>query len=218
MDTCYFGRGLGVMIFRDHLSKENIYWKYVKHETINDYLEGLGAIRQAGCNILAAVCDGKKGLMQSIKDMPVQMCQFHQVAIVTRYLTRKPQLPAAIELKRITTLLVRTDKESFIGILNEWKNKWKQFLKEKTINIQTGKWQYTHRRLRSAVRSLAMNLPYLFTWYDNPALNIPNTTNSLEGIISDLKKKVFIHNGLKLHRKQKLINQILAKNQQRIVH
>ena len=92
------------------------------------------------------------------------------------------------------------------------------FLKEKTSNVQTRKWQYKHRKLRSAIRSLTVNLPYLFTSYDNPKMEIPNTNNSVEGVISNLKKKIAPYNGLKLNRKMKIINQILAKNQQRNVH
>ena len=49
------------------------------------------------------------------KDIPVQMCNFHQVAIVRRYLTKKPKMQASKELWEHTLLLVHTDKESFEG-------------------------------------------------------------------------------------------------------
>ena len=41
------------------------------------------------------------------------MCNFHQVAIVRRYITKKPKLEANKALKWITELLVQTDKETF---------------------------------------------------------------------------------------------------------
>ena len=106
--------------------------------------------------------------------------------------------------------MTQTDKESFSGMLNEWYQKWENFLKAKTINEQTRKWSYTHKRLRSAYRSLKSNLPYLFTWYDYPELNIPNTTNSLEGFFSSLKIKLQVHAGLKIKRKLKFINEFLT--------
>ena len=133
----------------------------------------------------------------------------YQIAIVTRYITKKPRLQAGVELRELILLLTKTDKESFIGGLNEWNKKWKDFLKEKTINPDTDKWHYTHRGLKSAYRSLNTNLPYLFTWYDYPELNMPNTTNSLEGTFSNLKTKLRVHSGLKEHRKKKVINEIL---------
>jgi len=70
-------------------------------------------------------------------------------------------------------------------------------LKEKTVNPETNKWFYTHKRLRSVYRSLKTNLPYLFTYQKYPELNIPNTTNSLDGTFSNFKSLPRIHRGLK---------------------
>ena len=58
--------------------------------------------------------------------------------------------------------------------------------------------------------SLKNNLPYLFTYQDYPALQIPNTTNSLEGSFAQLKELVVIHRGLNKSLKRKMINEILA--------
>ena len=61
---------------------------------------------------------------------------------------------AAIELIDVTAMMKQTDKESFEGALKEWHNRWKTFLNEWMVNEETGKSFYTHRRLRSAYRSL----------------------------------------------------------------
>ena len=103
----------------------------------------------------------------------------------------------------------KTDKESFEGALSEWFLKWESFLKERTVNEETGKSFYTHKRLRSAYRSLKTNLPWLFTWYDNIELGIPNTTNSIDGHFADLKNKLRNHNGLSIERKKKFIDGFL---------
>ena len=137
------------------------------------------------------------------------MCQFHQVAIIRRYITKNPKLPASIELKEIVRLMSKTDKESFDGALNEWFEKWEKFLNERTLNEETGKSFYTHKRLRSAYRSLKTNLKWLFTWYDNIELNIPNTTNAIDGHFADLKNKLRNHNGLSITRKKKFIDRFL---------
>jgi hypothetical protein len=215
MDTCYFGRGFGVMVMRDYYTHKNIYWRYVKHESIVEYIAAIEIIRQQGWDIKAIVCDGKRGLFTAFENIPVQMCQFHQAMIITRYITKRPKIQASRELKDIVALLPKTDKESFSGALSDWFNQWKDFLQERSYTpVNPGnkrKWHYTHHRLRSAYKSLNYNLPYLFTGYDNPQLFIPNTTNSLEAVFSDLKNKVRVHAGLKMNRKQRLINQILAK-------
>jgi hypothetical protein len=52
-------------------------------------------------------------------------------------------------------------------------------------------------------------MTWLFTWYDNYELNIPNTTNIIDGSFSDLKNKLRNHNGLTKERKIKFINEFL---------
>ena len=209
MDTTYWGRNFGVMLFKDAYTKENLLKYYVKTETNTQYIKGIKDLQSRGFIIVAIVCDGRRGLIQSFKNIPVQMCQFHQVAIIIRYITKRPKLLASIELKEIVMLLKHTDKESFIGLLDQWHTKWKPFLDERTINEETGKSFYTHKRLRSAYRSLKTNLKWLFTWYDYYQLKIPNTTNAIDGHFSNLKNKLRNHNGMSLKHKKKFIDEFL---------
>ena len=209
MDTTYWGRNFGVMLFKDSYTKENLLKYYVKTETNTLYIQGIKELKSKGFEVVAIVCDGRKGLLQSFDKTPVQMCQFHQVAIIRRYITKNPKLPASIELKEFVAMMKMTDKESFEGGLELWFNKWESFLNERTTNLETGKSYYTHKRLRSAYRSLKTNSKWLFTWYDNYELNIPNTTNAIDGHFSDLKNKLRNHNGLSRARKIKFINEFL---------
>lgn len=209
MDTTYWGKRFGVMLFKDNITKENLLKYYVKYETNSVYIQGIEQLKRQGFTILAIVCDGRKGLIQSFKDIPVQMCQFHQCAIIRRYLTKNPKLKASQELLEVVDLMTITDKESFVGALSLWFEKWECFLKERTINPITKKSTYTHKKLRSAYNSLKNNLHWLFTWYDNYELNIPNTTNAIDGHFSDLKNKLRNHNGLSLKRRMKFIDEFL---------
>jgi hypothetical protein len=197
------------MLFKDSYTGENLLKYYVKSETNVLYIQGVNELISQGFEVVAIVCDGRKGLIQAFKGIPVQMCQFHQVAIIRRYITKNPKLPASIELKELVAMMKMTDKESFEGGLDLWHTKWKVFLNERTTNLETGKSHYTHKRLRSAYRSLKTNLNWLFTWYDNIDLNIPNTTNAIDGHFSDLKNKLRNHNGLSRARKIKFIDEFL---------
>lgn len=114
MDTTYFGRNFGVMVFKS-TEGQHLYWKFVKYETIKEYVSGINYLSSQGINIKGIVCDGRKGLFNALKCYPIQMCQFHQVAIVIRYITRNPKVQASIELKKLMHLLPQTDKESFLG-------------------------------------------------------------------------------------------------------
>lgn len=194
------------MLFKDALTKENLLKYYVKNETNALYVQGINELKYLGFEILGIVCDGRKGLIQSFKDIPVQMCQFHQSSIIRRYLTKKPKLKAAQELMMVVDLMKQTDKESFVGALGIWFENWKDFLNERTVNPLTNKSFYTHKRLRSAYRSLKNNLPWLFTWYDYFELKIPNTTNAIDGHFADLKNKLRNQNGLSKERKMKFID------------
>jgi hypothetical protein len=209
LDTTYFGRNFGVMLFKDAYTKENLLKYYVKSETNSMYEQGITELIHQGFIIAAIVCEGRKGLVHRLGNIPIQMCQFHQVAIIIRYITKNPKLATSIELKELVLLLKQTDKESFQGGLNAWFTKWESFLNERTINPESGKSHYTHKRLRIAYRSLMTNLPWLFTWYDYIGLNIPNTTNAIEGHFSDLKNKLRNHNGLSITRKKKFIDGFL---------
>jgi hypothetical protein len=204
MDTTYWGRNFGLMLFKDAYSKENLLWYYVKSETNALYIKGINELKSKDFEVVAIVCDGRKELVGAFKDIPVQLCQFHQVATIRRYITKNPKRHVSIDLKLHVAMLKNTDKESFEGGLKIWFIKYENFLNERTINIETGKSYFTHKRLRSAYRSLNTTMTWLFTWYDNYKLNIPNTTNMIDGHFSDLKNKLRSHNGLtkenKIHK------------------
>jgi hypothetical protein len=180
--------------------------QFVKQETNQLYLDGIQEILNRGIQIHAIICDGRKGLVTLFNNIPVQYCQFHQVKTIRTYLTKKPKLQASIELWEHVWLLTKTDKESFVGGLQQWYTKWQSFLDDQKID-ENGKKRYVHKKLRSAYRSLKNNMPWLFTWYDHIDLKIPNTTNALDGHFADLKNKLRNHNGLSEERKKRFINE-----------
>ena len=113
MDTTYFGRKFGVMVFKDSISGQILYKRYVKQETNKLYLFGIEEIARRGIKIQSIICDGRKGLFHLFPGVPIQMCNFHQVAIIRRYLTKNPKMQASKELWEHILLLVKTDIESF---------------------------------------------------------------------------------------------------------
>lgn len=206
MDTTYWGRNFGVMVFKDSKSSQTIHKKFVKYETNKLYKEGIESITKMGITILSIVCDGRKGLLQMFPDIPVQMCQFHQLQIITRYLTRNPKHEASKELRKLSLQLTKVSKKEFEESLDDWFLNWNEYLNERTLSDETGKSFYTHRRLRSAYFSLRRNLKYLFVFEDFKEIEMSNTTNCLDGTFAELKKLLRNHNGLNIKRKQKFID------------
>lgn len=209
MDCVFFGRTSGYIVARDPHRQRNVYWSEIAHETVNEYQCARDTLEGMGFTLLAVVTDGKPGLKPLFADIPVQRCQFHQIAIITRYLTRNPKLDASRELRDVMRTLCVAEEKCFSTALTAWYQKWNQFLKERTTDPLSGRWHYTHKRLRAAYRSLKTNLSYLFSYQRHPDLVIPNTTNSLDGSFAHLKQLVQIHRGLKTDLKRKIIHYIL---------
>ena len=213
VDATYFGTKdtilWGVLVFRDESQKENLWWKFIDEERLRYYQEGKDYLISLGYTILSMTCDGFPGLPELFFPIPVQFCHFHQAQIVRRYTTQNPKIVAGHELLDLVKTLSFTTESVFAHRFNIFIDRYRLFLNEKTTNIFTGETFYTHKKLRSAVRSLQLHIHMLFTFERYPELHIPNTTNSLESHFSHIKDVVRIHRGLSISLKQKMIHTIL---------
>lgn len=211
MDTTYFGRNFGIMVLYDSITKQTVWANEVKYETNALYLFALNEIKEQGIEIQSIICDGRKGLVQLLPNIPVQLCQFHQVATVNRYLTRKPKSIAGQTLRALILTLKNSSKCTFRHAFEQWYLEHKDYLNERSINEKTGKLSFTHRKLRSAYLSIQRNMDYLFTFEEYPDLHIPKTTNLLEGLFGDMKQKLRCHQGMKKDNKILFIKDYLSK-------
>lgn len=210
-DATFFGRAYGFLIYRIPELKKNVYFASIMYESIFEYQKGRIKVQKLGFTIRAITLDGRPGVRSLFSDIPVQMCHFHQKKIIQGYLTLNPKLEAGIELKSIVDTLTSTTEKIFTKEFMAWCDRWDSFLKERTTDPLTKKWSYTHKRVRSARRSIKINLPFLFTYLKYPELNIPNTTNSLEGSFSWLKQDTNIHRGFTKELRDKIVEHILGK-------
>lgn len=213
IDATFWGKASGVIVARDPNEKENVYVDEVVNETPEDYRKARKELEQLGYTILGVVIDGKRGVREVFSDVPVQCCQFHQIKTVTKYLTRRPKTQAGWELRGIALSLTRSTENEFTKRLTDWHERWKTFLSERTpcSCCKANRWPFTHRKLRAAHRSLKTNLPFLFTYQKYPELQLPNTTNTLDGSFSHLKGQVGLHRGKTKARRYKIIQEILKK-------
>lgn len=213
LDTTYWGRNFGLMVIKDALRNKLLWRKYVRYETIKDYLEGVEWLKSQGFKIYGVVIDGMRGLAQALYPIPVQMCQFHQIMTVRRYLTQDPDIEASIELLCLIKEITRMDKESFIGAFEEWYERNKDTLNER-INDRRIKRKtppFMRPRLRSAYLSIKRNMQLLWTFYDHPETGLPNTNNALEGVFSDIKSKTRVHSGISRDNRKKLLDEYIKR-------
>ena len=205
IDAVFFGREYVYFCFHD--KTKVIYFAEIKTETVADLRKGLLAIKQAGFKIKSITIDGRRGFYEAIKNIlgnvPIQMCIFHQKAIIRRYITNKPKSDCGRELKELMKNILQANQQ-FINDFHKLKEKYKPFLNERN-----NKGDFAHQQLRAAFRSLETNLYKIFTYSDMPYLKIPNTNNHLEGMFSHIKEKINIHRGLSKSRKKNAIKFIL---------
>lgn len=208
IDATFFGRSYGYLVFHD--CQQVVYFKEIKSESVRHLKEGLNVIKEAGYRLKSITIDGRRGYFGNIKkifgkNIAIQMCIFHQKAIVRRYITDNPQGRCGQELKELTKKLTDTDNhQQFIDDFYQIKEKYQFYLQERNDSQE-----FKHQALRSAFRSLESNLPNIFTYSDFKDLNIPPTINHLEGLFSHLKERINIHRGLRVDRKKKAIKFLL---------
>lgn len=211
LDATFFGRGYGILLART--LKKVLLWEKIISETVQVYSNFLDDLEAAEYRFSGFVIDGRRGVRKLLErrhpQTPIQFCQFHQIQIVKRYIPKKARTEAARSLRRIALGLAKTSELEFIKALDAWHLEHEDFLNEKSPSECKRGWCYTHRRLRSAYRSLRTNLPYLFIYQNKPVLQMPNTTNHCDGLFSHIKQKVLIHRGISKQRRKKMIDYML---------
>ena len=132
-DATFYGKRrdkLGTLVFKDVESKEILIWKHIESETIKDYVHLKNELLNFGYTIQSVTLDGKRGLYKAFKDIPKQMCHFHQKKIIQRYITMKPKLEASKELKKIVSRLTFTTENNLTKKLDIWYENYKDFLED----------------------------------------------------------------------------------------
>ena len=205
IDATYWGHNWGVMLALDDATGDVLYMDFIRHETVGDYRMAIESIEARGYRIKGIIIDGMQRLFTEFSRYPVQMCHFHMISIVRRYLTKKPRLKAAIELRRIVFTITTTDKDTFICEYQRWKSDYENVINRRSVSKRTGGSHYTHRRLRTAMHSVDFYLPYLFTFQRKDCQGMPNTNNKIEGTFTDLKKNLNVHSGLSMENRKRFI-------------
>lgn len=212
VDTTFFGErkeetSWGVVVARDPFRKENLAWLFVDTEKTSGYSSLRAELEELGYTILSVTGDGFLGIKSAFHSIPYQMCLVHMERLVVRGTTRNPQLEAGLVLLALTKTLHKTTRSTWNRRLDQYVDKYRDFLNERTTNPFTEERYWTHEKLRMALNSLLRYRKYLFTYEQKQ--KISKTTNSLEGHFSHIKNVVGIHRGLTRLQKQRVLHSIL---------
>ena len=211
VDATYFGKrkegtSWGVILFRDSLQKENLWWKFVRGERVIDYMEGKEYLENLGYTIKSVTADGFLGLPRLFSGIPFQICQFHTKKTCIKYLTNNPQTEAGQVLLALAKTIPKTNYITIKTRLQKYFIHFNSLLNEKTYH-PSGDWSYTYDNIRSVIHTLSKYIDYLFTYEKD--LKIPKTSNSCEGHFSHIKDVLRIHRGMSRSLKEKVIHHIL---------
>src|SRR3989344_4369035 len=211
VDATYFGKrkegtSWGVILFRDFLKKENLWWKFVDQEKISYYLEGKMFLEDIGYTIKSVTSDGFLGLARVFTGIPFQICQFHTKKMCIRHLTSNPKTEQGQVLLALVKTIPVTNYITFKTRLQKYIIHYNDILSEKTYH-PSGDWSYTYDNIKSALHTLSKYIDYLFTYEGD--LKIPKTTNTCEGYFSHVKDIVRIHRGMHRSLKEKVIDRIM---------
>jgi hypothetical protein len=209
-DATHIGKDT-LLTAREPNLKVNLGWAWIESETKETYQSLKQNIEARGFKLTSVVLDGRTGIPRVFEGLPVQICQFHQLQIVRRKLTLRPETEAGQTLLEIGFSISKKDEPTLALELEGWFKEYGEFINERTYTIGTKRWRYTHRRVRSAYLSLKRNLPFLYTYQKYSELKIPNTTNSLDGYWSRLKNLLSAHRGKSKERIKKMVTEILRK-------
>ncbi|MCG2687722.1 transposase [Candidatus Parcubacteria bacterium] len=184
--TSVVKRKLMLLIAGDGDQHIPIFWSDVHRECFDTWGTFLRYLLMCHIQPEYIVCDGQKGLLKAIRevypDTKIQRCVIHIIRQSNRWLTKNPKTRAGRELlvlvKQLSQIQTKRQKRRWIRSFRYWCGRHDKFLKERSYG-PTGRWWYTHRRLR-ATRSLIKNaIPDLFRHVSDPT--VPKTSNHVEG-------------------------------------
>jgi hypothetical protein len=237
VDTTYFGKRSeateldGIMVFKDILTGQTLWAKFVKSETNESYKEGLNYLESTGFEILGVVSDGRRGLAGTFSKYPYQVCQFHIQKGVSTLLKKNPKSEAGKDLKIINNTFIKEKwtHSIFMEKLEIYLKTHQQFLNEMS---ETDPTRHKHERLRKALNKYNLNHKYMFTFQikedqireklgqlftaqilarfnksrKNKNQIFANTTNDIDGgLFSPLKNLLGNHKGLNKQSRKRMI-------------
>ena len=195
-----------MMIYRDITHKENLFWSYWSSESYEALFTDLEKLMRLldGHLPSGVVSDWKGSIVTAVSGffpgVPHQRCLAHVAREAKRLLPKNSGFLATSTLrtiaKQLPHLKTEDQKRRWLADLIEWERIYGHRLKERTINPETGKkWWYTHGNLRRAWKLLTDDWYPFFVHLDHQL--IPSSNNSLEGVNSQIKKRLGQHRGMK---------------------
>lgn len=196
-DGTFLDRPDSVVVIMDAQDRSVIASRYpVRENSVKQLKTFLGGLKEHGLSLVSVTLDGNPQAIMTFRKLwpgiTIQRCVVHIQRQGLMWCRAKPQTELAKELRElfVRTTYIRTQRQrdTFIGDLNRWENKYGEVVENFPSN---------HKTLSDIKRARSMilkALPDMFHYLNNT--NIPFSTNSLEGYFSRVKWAYRNHRGL----------------------
>ncbi len=201
IDATYF-KQFCLVCYQDNEDGYIQLFRFTDGEHYKEIKEDLDNLIRLGLRLESITTDGHKSILKAIRNsvpqVIIQRCLVHIQRMCLLWLTRYPRHQAGQELRQLVLQILKiktnNDKLFWIAEFHQWCERHKDYINEKTYNIETSRYWYTHKFLRRSYVTIKRALPNMFHYLANP--KIPNTTNGIEGFFSHLKNHLDLHRGL----------------------
>jgi hypothetical protein len=219
VDGTVFERSILTLLLARGIGQRPISWQWTNQESFASWFEFFVCLKEEGCNPRYIVCDAQRGLLKALRLVwpaaLVQRCIIHVIRLARLWLTRRPKTKAGYELLKLVCALGSIQsirrKRRWIRDFHEWDKRYEYFLKERTYAV-SGRWWYTHRKLRGVRSLLRHAAPELFRYLKDRS--VPATSNHVEGgLNSRIKELIRCHRGASRTKQQHFISEYLNSRQ-----
>ena len=169
MDGTYFNK-FCLVCYQDNSDGYTQLIRFSDGEHYNEVKEDLNNLISLGVDLESITVDGHKSVLKAIKKalphVTVQRCLVHIQRMCLLWITRHPKHIAGLELRQLVIMIskikMENDRIYWVKELNQWQERHKDYLQQKTIHPLTGRYWYTHKLLRRSYYTLKRALPNMF--------------------------------------------------------
>ena len=211
IDGTWLPDGRCIIVYRDYDRKSILYYHFGDDENEYEIASDLIMLREIGVTISSFTTDGSENIIRAIRYTHPhtlrQRCLVHIERECLSWLTQHPRTSAGIMLRRLVRQInnIRTNNDRIFWLreLDKWHEEYTDFIRQKSVNIETGEMFYTHDKVRKAYIHLKRAVPNMFKFIDRP--DVPKNTNAIESFFGHLKDNLRIHRGLSFEHRIKFI-------------
>lgn len=212
VDGTWFGnKERCLIVYRNYDTRSTVYYRLAEGENRNEIEKDLATFKELGLNIVSFTTDGGDDIVRAIDciypKVVRQRCVVHIERECLTWLTQHPRTSAGVTLRRlvrkISDIQTNNDRLFWTKELNRWHNEYEEFLKEKSVNKDTGEETYLHDSVRRTYVHLRRAIPFMFEYIKHP--DVPSNTNSIESFFGHMKDNLRIHRGMSQEHQENFI-------------